>query len=103
MKMKDKTFEEIFPSLKGKGREVENLAKLWGIEFRYKDTGEFVKTKVDVFDSITISENCIDKQKVRDVLRTLSDVAGSRDSDNFVNTQRTLRAVKKLIEEELEL
>jgi len=89
------SFEEQFPSLKGKGREVENLAKLWGIEFRYKETGEIVKTKIDVFDSITISKNCIDKQKVINIINIQQIIVKEKETE--------LQAFKRYLKKELGL
>ena len=85
--MTQQAFEEQFPSLEG-----FKLNKSLNIDVDY-----------DLFSSTDIQQHCLDKQKVRDAIRTLQDVASSREVDNYTNTEKALVAIKKFLEKELGL
>ena len=83
--MTDKTFEEIFPNLKGK--EVQFPLDFW---IKYMKL-EFGTNNLDLYrDDVygitlkDIQEYCIDKQKIRDAIKKYNDIGCSMfDLDEF--------------------
>lgn len=95
VKMTDKTFEEQFPSLKGKGRIMtqncppysDDGESLWNpndggyeeeIEYLQKITAAYNRIspeKMD-FSGKDIQQHCLDKQKVRDDINELINFIG---------------------------
>lgn len=85
-------FLEQFPSLKGAAFfRMTNHP----IDGRYASG--------DLVDAAMVKRHCLDKEKVREVLKSMLDVAAIRDPNNFINTKQGLENTHNWLIRELGL